>query len=65
MLYGMKLAAESNAPRIQSEDEITSRRFPIILLNKTQLMYLEEYEIAGDVRRNVSSWERIPEVKRR
>ena len=52
-------------PKQEDSDEITSRRFPIILLNKTQLVYLEETEFKGEVSRTVVSWERIPETKRR
>ena len=52
-------------PKREDSDEITTRRFPIILLNKTQFVYLEETEFKDEIWRSVVSWERIPEAKRR
>jgi len=52
-------------PKRDDSDEVTTRRYPILLLNKTQFLCLEENEFDGFVMRKVLSWERIPEAKRR
>lgn len=49
----------------QEDGSQTTRRLTIILLNTTHLVYVEEREDDGEIRRNVESWERIPDKKRR
>lgn len=52
-------------PKRENDDEILTRRFTILLLNKAHFIYLEESKTEDYVLYYVQSWERVPETKRR
>lgn len=52
-------------PKRENDDEILTRRFTILLLNKAHFIYLEESKAEDYVIYYVRSWDRVPETKRR
>lgn len=52
-------------PKREDSDDIFTRRFTILLLTKTQLLYLEEDKSGDYVIYRIESWEKSPETKRR
>ena len=52
-------------PKREGSDEIMTRRFTILLLTKTQFLYLEESKSDDYVTYRFESWEKSPETERR
>ncbi len=51
--------------KLRENDEEVTNSYLIILVNKKRLVCLWEWDPDGEVRYDIESWERIPEVRRR